>query len=136
MSNRRLASMQGFTIVEVLASLFAFGVCLAGITSIGISIQQAQRNVTYQTTATRSASIIIEQMRSRNNSDPCTDTDVDQTMYLEGTGLPDGHSSLKITCVNKLYGIRRLEVVVSYKVGSETRVVRQVAMIGIGGIYQ
>lgn len=129
-------NLRGFTIIEVLVAMTIFSIGIIAISGLASAIQMAQRNNQYLNIASIVAKDIIENTRNNNQVDSLQYGVVIQNLNLNDddqkllNSLPNGQASLKATFTPGTYGIKNLEVTVTYTVGTD---VRTVFMSGYGG---
>ena len=128
----------GFTIVEVLVAIAIFAVAIISIATLAGSLQQAHRNNQYLGTAMTAAKDIVELARSTEYGDLKYGTTTDKTSYLNENGikLPGGTASMTTNYVEGTYGLKRIDVTISYVIGSDTRSVQLSSFIGLWGTSQ
>ncbi len=89
----------------------------------------------------QASKVIVEQLRT-NASDyvECglgeQDVTVDYSVTLATSQLVNGHAYVRASCVDRVYGIKRLDVRLTYEVNGATKTVQTATYIGNGGIYQ
>lgn len=137
----RQQAQRGFTMVEILVALFIFSVAILSIASLAAALQNAQRNNEFLARAAQASKVIVEQLRTNSASYMICglseqDVTVDYTPTLETSQLVNGHAYVKTTCVDKVYGIKRIDVRLTYEVNGLTKTVQTATYVGNGGLYQ
>lgn len=123
----------GFTITEMVVSLALFGLLVVGIMSMMGALQQTQRNEKYLELANTVAEDIVEAARNGEYSALTAGQTYDRTSRVPEE-LPGGVASMAVSSTTTLPDLKRVEVDVSYEVGTVTRHVYATALIGQGGI--
>ncbi|MBI3889160.1 hypothetical protein HY312_01090 [Candidatus Saccharibacteria bacterium] len=128
--------------VEILVAMFIFTLAILSITSLATSLQAAQRNNEYLGRAVQASKVIIEVLRTNSASYvECgigTEQNIteDYSSTLATSQLVNGHAYINATCVDRVYGIKRIDLRLTYEVSGITKTVQTATYIGNGGIYQ
>ena len=130
---RKTKRQEGFTITEMIVALALFGLAVIMIMGTMNTIQQAQRSELYLDLANTAARKIIEEARNGGYDSLTAGQTYDRTSVVSDA-LPGKTASLSVTASSELPDIKKLNVDVSYKVGTLTRHVYTTALIGKGGI--
>lgn len=125
----------GFTLVEIVVVTAVVGIMIISLTNLMITIGNIQRQADRLAIADRIAEDKIESLRNHHyntlvNSPP----PIDFTSELPAD-LPTPRSA-QITVSEPEPGIKRLEVVISYKEGQRTKTVELSTLLGNIGISQ
>ncbi len=127
---------QGFTITEAIVTLAIFGIMTLAVVGGISATQAAQRNEHYLDIANTTARQIIEESRNGQFATLTTSgSPYDRTSRVPST-LPQGRATMVVSQSGDMPNFKRLDVTVSYTIGSYTRDVVQTAYIGEGGITQ
>ena len=126
----------GFTIVETLVAISIFAIAIISIATLAGSLQQSHRNNQYLNVAMTEAKDIIEMARSTEYGSLQYGSTVDKTSELTDSNLPNGTASMTTNYVEGTYGLKRIDVTVSYVVNSDTRTVQLSSIIGLWGTAQ
>lgn len=129
----RQVRQAGFTIVEMVVALGLFALSTIVIVGMLAVMQQAQRSERYLDLANTAARTIVEEARNGGYDLLVTGTTYDRTSLVSDT-LPGRSASMAVSASSGFPDIKRIEVTVSYQVGSLTRSVNTTALIGQGGI--
>ncbi len=124
---------QGFTLTELVVALAVFGIITISIVSLINVSQEAQRSERYLDLANTAARQIVEQARNGGYDTLVAGQSYTRTDQVSDL-LPDRAASLSVSASSDMPDFKRLDVDVSYKVGSLTRHVYSSAIIGKGGI--
>lgn len=125
----------GFSIVEIVVGLVVIGIVIISITDIFIATAAMQRQNRNLSLATRAGEQKIESLRNKHyntlaNSPP----DINFTSELpDQLGSP---RSAIVTVSEPEAGIKRLDVIITYKEGSRSKTIRLSTLIGNIGISQ
>lgn len=130
---RRSRSSRGFTLIELVVALAVFGIITVSVISLVTVTQEAQRSEHYLDLANTAARQIVEQARNGSYDALQAGETYDRTDFVSEQ-LPEGEASLQVSASSDLPDFKRLDVDVSYKVGSLTRHAYASAIIGKGGI--
>lgn len=128
------ANSNGFTLPELLVTIIVIGVVFTGLSSIFISIQEAQVQTGYLESATRAAQRQIESLRNTNYNNLTAGQTIDFSDELPAT-LPS-NSTGDVIVSEPSPGIKRVDVTVSYSYGGKDRDVQLSSLIGVIGIVQ
>lgn len=128
------SNSNGFTLVELLITIILIGVVFTGLSSIFISIQEAQVQTGYLESATRAAQRQIESLRNTNYNNLTAGQTINFTADLPAT-LPSNKSG-NVVVSEPSPGIKRVDVTVSYSYGGKDRDVQLSSLIGVIGIVQ
>lgn len=129
---QRTKSQAGLTVVEMVVAVTLFGLFVVAITSTMNTIQQAQRSERYLDLANTAAREIIEKVRN-GGYDAVTVGSHNFTSSVS-EAVPGRAATLTVTSSSDLPDIKKLDVDVSYDVGTLKRHVYMTALIGKGGI--
>lgn len=124
---------QGFTLTELVVALAVFGIVVVAIISLISVSQQAQRSERYLDLANTAARLIVEHARN-GGYDALVSGQTYSRTDLVSESLPDRSATLIVSASADMPDFKRIDVDVSYKVGSITRHVYSSAIIGKGGI--
>lgn len=122
---------QGFTLVELVLTIVAFGFVSAAITELFSGIQLIQSKASYLEVATRAAQQEVESLRNNNYSQLTAGSNISFTVP---SSLPAGSGNVAIS--EPVSGIKRVDVTVSYNDHGQTRQVELSSTIGVIGISQ
>lgn len=124
----------GFTIVELIMTIVAFGFIAAGISTIFLSIQGTQRRTAYMQSATRAANEEVESLRNNNYNLLTAGTTIDFSAQVPTT-LPAPRSGT-VVISEPIAGIKRVDVTVTYTDHGQTQNTELSSLIGVIGISQ
>lgn len=129
------SNQAGFSIVEIVVGLVLIGIVIISITDIFIATAAIQRQNRNLSLASRAGEQKIESLRNNHyntlvNSPP----DIDFTSELP-TELGEPRSAI-VTISEPEQGIKRLDIVITYKEGSRDKTIRFSSLIGNIGISQ
>lgn len=124
----------GFTVVELVLTVVAFGFISAAIGTLFLSIQGIQRRTAYLETATRTANKEVEALRNNNYNLLTTGTTIDFTSQVPTT-LPAPRSGT-VNITEPVPGIKRVDVTVSYTDHGDQQKIELSSLIGVIGISQ
>lgn len=124
----------GFTLVELIAAITIMGLLIIGIVNLYISVETAQRKSYHLELATRAGEKQIESLRNAQYGSLTPDTTIFFTDDLPDD-LPEPHSGT-VDVSEPEDGIRRVDVIITYKDGGGTKTVKQSSLIGVLGIGQ
>lgn len=123
---------RGFTLVELVLAIAAFGVVALAVTEMFLSIQTIQRKAGYLEAATRAAQQEVESLRN-NNYNQLTDG---QTLTFTVPEFLPAPKSGSVAISEPLAGIKRVDVTVSYTDHGQAENVELSSTIGVIGISQ
>lgn len=130
----KFRSNSGFTLVEMMVTIVVLGLAVTSIAALYLSMQSAQAKSQYMDLATRAAQTEIEVLRNNSYNTLKNDTTIDFTSDLPN-GLPaDSTGTVYIT--KPAYGLRKVDVTVSYSSDGQSNKVELSSMIGVIGISQ
>lgn len=124
--------MQGFTMVELVLTIVAFGFISIAVWELFSSIQDVQRRAGYLETATRAAQQEVESLRNNNYN---LLTNGQNLAFAVPATLP-GPRSGTAAISEPITGIKRVDVTVSYTDHGQNRQVALSSLIGVIGISQ
>lgn len=125
----------GFTVIEVLVAVSIFAISIISIATLAASLQQAHRNNQYLAIASTAAKDIIEIARNTEYGSLKYGETINKNSILP-SNLPNGNASLTTVYVEGTYALKRVDVTVTYTVGTDTRKVMLSSFIGLSGITQ
>lgn len=131
-SKQHRDSQKGLTVVEMVVAVTLFALFVVAITGTMNTIQQAQRSERYLDLANTAAREIIEKVRNGGYDAVAVGNHDFTTSVPEA--VPGRAATLTVTSSSDLPEIKKLEVDVSYDVGTLKRHVYMTALIGKGGI--
>jgi Tfp pilus assembly protein PilV len=116
----------GFTVVEIAVSLVLLGFVMVGIMSIISSLQYSQRSNEYLNQATITAKGILETQLNKGIAGTPLNQTIDKSSEIATytSILSDSSASLRTENLETVYGTVLLEVTVTYKIGSDIRMVK------------
>jgi len=126
-------SSPGFTLTELIVALAVFGIVTMSVINLITTTQEAQRSEQYLDLANTAAREVVEQARNGGYDALVAGQAYDRTA-LVSSRLPSGAALMTVSVSNELPDFKRLDVDVSYKVGSLTRHAYASAVVGKGGI--
>lgn len=129
-----MKNQEGFTIVELLATILVFGVVSVGLATLFYNLQYTQRQTTYLDAATRAAQREVEVLRNNSYNSLAVGQNINFTSDLPNT-LPKNKSGT-VAVSEPSPGIKRVDVVVSYTDGGKTQTVNLSSLIGVIGLSQ
>lgn len=132
MSGRPQDAAQGFTIVELVLTIVAFGFISVAVWELFSSVQDVQRRAGYIETATRAAQQEVESLRNNNYN---LLTNGQNLAFTVPASLP-GPASGTAAVSEPVTGIKRVDVTVSYTDHGQSRQVSLSSLIGVIGISQ
>ena len=121
----------GFTIVELIVTIVFLGMVSIGISGLYISISNIQRQSAYTATANRAAQAEIETLRNSNYNQLTAGQTITFTNQLPA-GLPQATGTVVVS--EPQTGLKRVDVTVSYKPGTQQKNVTLSSLIGVIGI--
>lgn len=124
----------GFTVVELVLTIVAFGFISAGIATLFMSIQGVQRRTAYLESATRTANKEVESLRNNNYNQLPTGTTIDFSDQVPST-LPAPRSGT-VTITEPIPGVKRVDVTVTYTDHGEQQKTELSSLVGVIGISQ
>lgn len=122
----------GFTIVELLVTIVVLAIVASGIAMLFSSIQYVQAAGSYQRTATLAAQREIESLRTSNYTSLTAGQTLDFSADLAAS-LP-GPATGKATISEPVSGVKRADVVITYKFHGQSHNVKVSSLIGEIGI--
>jgi len=122
----------GFTIVELLVTIVVLAIVAGGITMLFSSIQFVQSEASYQRTATLAAQREIESLRTSNYMALAAGTNINFSSDL-AADLP-GPATGIATISEPVTGVKRADVVISFKFHGRTKDIKVSSLIGEIGI--
>lgn len=139
------SGQQGFTIIEVLVSLVLMSIGIITIAMLTYTLQTAQRNNDAQTVAITQARSVTENFRTSTLAlfagtyqDQCNFSQ-DLNSTLANSNLQDASGTATLSCTDGVYGVRRIDVIINYTVGSGSnklqKSVQLSTYIGNNGLY-
>lgn len=124
---------EGFTLVELVATIAVLGIVTLGIANLFYSIQYIQRQSNYLDRATRAAQRQVEVLRNNSyNSLPLGETNF--TNQLPDSLPNDRSGTVQVTEPSP--GLKRVDVTVSYNDGGKQQQVTLSSLIGVIGLSQ
>lgn len=123
----------GFTLVEILVTIFLLGIATAAITSIFISIRNIQLQSAYYDTAHRAAAREIESLRNDSYASLTAGQTINFTSSLPSS-LPKATGTAVISSPTE--SLRRVDATVTYKSQGKTKTYTLSSLIGEIGITQ
>lgn len=105
----------GFTLAELMVVITVFGIGILLLSRLIASIQYAQQNTTYLEEATRAAKTELESIRN-SRFDSIADG-ADFSSSLPSTLPADSEGVVKVTRPATAPSSKRVEVIVTYKIG-------------------
>lgn len=127
-------SQGGFTLIELIVTIALMGLVIAGLVNLFIMIEVSQRKSYHLEIATRAGEAKIESLRNAQYNNLEADSQLDFS-----SDLPEDLPSPKTGTVSVSEpesGVKRVDVSISYKDGSNTKTVKQSSLIGVIGIGQ
>lgn len=131
---KNLLSPGGYTIVELIATIVAFGFVAIGVVSLFLTIQNIQMRVANLESASRAANRQVEALRNDNYNQLIAGQTIDFSSQIPTT-LPAPRSGQAVI-TEPTPGIKRVDVTVSYTENHKTKKVKLTSDIGIIGISQ
>lgn len=123
----------GFTIPELIVTIMFLGIVATVITSLYMGIGNIQGRTARLESATHAAQTQIESLRNNNYSQLVNGQVIDFTSNLPND-LPSKSGLVSVS--EPTPGLKRVDVVVSYKDNGKTREVKLSSLIGVIGISQ
>lgn len=120
--------------MELLVTIAVFGIAVAGISNMFISIQSMQNRAAYKDYATRAAQREIEVLRNDNYGALTPGQIIDFTNELPDS-LPPQRSGT-VTVSQPSADLRRVDVTVRYTLSENEHSVTLSSLIGVIGITQ
>ncbi len=127
-------SESGFTLIELIVTSALSGLLIIGIVNLYIAIEEAQRRSYHLEIATRAGESQIESLRNLQYGSLEPETTLDFTSDLPAQ-LPSPRSGT-VAISEPEDDLRRVDVTITYKDGSNTKTVKQSSLIGVVGIGQ
>ena len=128
-----MKDQNGFTLVELVATIAVLGIITLGIANLFYSIQYIQRQSNYLDRATRAAQRQVEVLRNNSyNSLPLGE--INFTNQLPDS-LPNDRSGT-VQVSEPSPGLKRVDVTVSYNDGGKQQQVTLSSLIGVIGLSQ
>lgn len=124
---------EGFTLTELVVALAVFGIVTVAIINMINLMQQTQRSERYLDMANTAAKQIVEQARNGGYDTLVAGQTYNRTDLVSDL-LPGRAASMTVSNSSEMPDFKRLDVDVSYQVGTLTRHVYSSAIIGKGGI--
>lgn len=124
----------GFTIVELVVAIVIIGLLVVGVTSLYITVEATQRKTRLLETATRAGEKKIEELRNNHYNTLENDSTIDFTSELPDTLHEPRSGTVDVS--EPTPGVKRVDLSISYKDGSNTREVELSSLIGILGLGQ
>lgn len=121
----------GFTIVELVVAIVFLGMVSLGISGLYVSISNIQRQSQYTATANRAAQAEIETLRNSNYNQLTAGQTITFTNQLPA-GLPQATGTVIVS--EPQTGLKRVDVTVSYKPGTQQKNITLSSLIGVIGI--
>ena len=128
----REGSDTGFTMVELLVTIVVLAIVAGGISLLFSSIQYVQAAGSYQRTATLAAQREIESLRTSNYTALTAGQTINFSSELAAS-LP-GPATGTATISEPVSGVKRADVVISYKFHGQTKNIKVSSLIGEIGI--
>ena len=128
----RKLNQRGVTLVELLVSIVVLAIIAAGLTVLFSSIQYVQASGSFRRSATLAAQREIESLRTSDYMSLTAGSTIDFTSQLPPE-LPKPKSGT-VTVTEPANGIKRVDVVVSYRDRGTDRKVQISSLIGEIGI--
>lgn len=125
-------TQRGFTLVELVLAIAAFGVVALAVTEMFLSIQTIQRKSAYLESATRAAQQEVESLRN-NNYNQLVDG---QTLSFAVPEFLPAPKSGSVDISEPVAGIKRVDVTVSFTDHGQAESVELSSTIGVIGISQ
>lgn len=123
---------KGFTIVELMLTVVAFGVISIGVAELFFNVQDIQRRSAYLESATRAAQTEVESLRNNNYNEL---VDGQNVTFSAPASLPAPRSG-SVAISEPTPGIKRVDVTVTYTDHGQTENVELSSLIGVIGISQ
>lgn len=124
---------EGFTLVELVATVAVLGIITLGIANLFYSIQYIQRQSNYLDRATRAAQRQVEVLRNNSyNSLPLGQSSFTNELP---DSLPNNRTGT-IAVSEPSPGLKRVDVTVSYNDGGKQQQVTLSSLIGVIGLSQ
>lgn len=121
----------GFTLVELIMAIVAFGFIAAGLAVLFATVTGVQQESSYTETATRAAQTEIESLRN-NKYSQLQNGNIDFSSQLPNY-LPAPRSGT-VTVSQPTPGIKRVDVVVSFTDYGNSKSIELSSLIGVIGI--
>jgi len=136
-SKQKCASIrqEGFTVVEMAVVVTIFGIMVISLGTFFSVLETSQRSARYLDIATHAAKDEIEQLRNSNYALLMPGTTIDFTSSLP-SGLPAGSTGSAVISDPSLTNLKRVDVTVSYAIGSTPKTVKLTSFIGASGLAQ
>lgn len=127
-------SEEGFTLVELMATIAVLGIAVLGISTLYYNTQYIQRQSSHLDSATRAAQTEIEILRN-NSYNALTPGDTISFTNALPSDLPASASGTVVVSQPK-QGLRRVDVTVAYTDSGKAQSVTLSSLIGVIGIGQ
>lgn len=124
----------GFTLVELMVTMIVAGIVITSISTMFLTIQRTQRRTAYLESATRAAQRQVEVLRNRQYNQLTPGVDIDFTSSLPDSLLAPRTGTVEVS--EPTAGLRKVDITVTYRDGSDTRPVKLSSLIGVLGITQ
>lgn len=135
MAVSRHQHQSGFTIIETMVVIAVFGMAIAAMASFFATLQTTQRNAQYLESATNAAKDEIELLRNSNYTLLAPNTTINFTNNLPND-LPQNKQGFAAISDPGLPNLKRVDVTITYTVGSNNRTVKMTSLIGASGLAQ
>lgn len=122
---------QGFTVVEVIVAIVAFGFVAAGMAQMLLGTIALQRNSNYLQTATTAAQSEVESLRN-NNYNQLSNGSINFSAQLPSS-LPSPKTGTAVIS-EPIPGIKRVDVTITYNNNGTNQSVELSSLIGVIGI--
>jgi len=122
----------GFTIVELVATIVVFGIASLGIANMFYSMQSIQQQSSHLDIATRAAQREVEMLRNETYNALVVGQPINFTSDLP-SALPKNKSGI-VTVTEPSPGLKRVDVSVTYSDGSKQQQVQLSSIIGVLGL--
>ena len=127
-----MKNSEGFTIVELLATVVVFGIASLGIANLFYSMQYLQQQASHLDIATRAAQREVEVLRNNTYNALVAGQSINFTSDLP-SALPKNKSGT-VTVTEPSPGLKRVDVSVTYSDGSKQQQVQLSSIIGVLGL--
>ncbi len=124
----------GFTIVELIVTIVVTGLVVAAIAQVFLTIERTQHSTQLLETATRAGEQEVEALRNNNYASLTPGSTITFTNNLPAA-LPAPRVG-SVTVSEPVAGIRRVDVTITYRDGSDQKNVKLSSLIGQIGIGQ
>lgn len=125
-------TQSGFTLIELIITMAITGMAVVSISTLYLNIQATQQRANWLESATRAGQTEVEVLRNNNYTNLTSGTDINFTSSLPAN-LPKQKTGV-VHVSDPSPGLKRIDVVITYKEGHYSRTVTFTSYIGVIGI--